>query len=78
MKDGEKLAIGAAGLSFIVPGLGQIMHRFYLVGVFWMLMTTFFWYSTRSWLAIAVHILSGASAYWAVQRKYCSTGRRTR
>jgi hypothetical protein len=63
MKDGEKLAIGAAGLSCVVPGLGQIVHGSYVVGGFWMLMTTFFWYSTRSWLAIAVHVLSGASAY---------------
>ena len=70
MKDGQKLAIGAAGLSLIVPGLGQIMHRFYLVGVFWIVMTAVFWNSTKAPLAIAVHLLSAVSAYWAVLRNY--------
>ena len=78
MKDSQKMAISAAGLSLIVPGLGQLVHRFWVVGVFWILMALLFWNSTKSQLAITVHVLAALSAYWAVQRKYAQRGRRRR
>jgi hypothetical protein len=75
MKDGQKLALGAAGLSLMVPGLGQIVHRFYVVGLFWIVIATLFWNSVKPTLIIAAHVLSAVSAYWAVQRKYATSGR---
>jgi len=68
MRQSEKDALIAGGLSLVVPGLGQIVHRAYVVGAFWLIMTVLFWYSTRSWLWFVPHVLAALSAYWAVQR----------
>lgn len=78
MKHAQKLAISAAGLSLVIPGLGQIVHRFFAVGAFWIVMEVLFWNSSRAWLVFMVHALSAISAYWAVQRKYAPAARRGR
>ncbi len=78
MKDSQKLAIGAAGLSLIVPGLGQLVHRDYVVGVFWIVIALLFWSGSKAQVAVTVHLLAAVSAYWAVQRKYAPQGRRRR
>jgi hypothetical protein len=76
MTSTTRQALIAAGLSLVVPGLGQFLHRAWVVGVFWMVMTVLFWYSSRSWLWFVPHLLASVSAYWGVQRMQ-PTDRRT-
>jgi hypothetical protein len=66
----HRRALMAAAMSLVVPGLGQLVNREYVVGLFWLVLAPLFWYSTRSWLAWTVHVLAALSAYWAVQRAY--------
>jgi len=68
MTSTTRQALIAGGLSLIVPGLGQIVNRAWTVGVFWMVMTVLFWYSSRSWLWFVPHALAAITAYWGVQR----------
>ena len=73
MTTATRQAIIAAALSLVVPGLGQLIHRAWVVGVFWMVVTVLFWYSSRSWLWFVPHLLAAVSAYWAVERMHENT-----
>ncbi|MCX6553163.1 MAG: hypothetical protein NTY02_19540 [Acidobacteria bacterium] len=66
----QKRGLAAGAMSLVVPGLGQIVYRQFVVGVFWLILTPVFWYSTKFLLGWVAHVMAAASAYWAVQRQY--------
>ena len=66
----QRKALVAGALSLVVPGLGHLLHRGWVVGIFWLGIAILFWNSTKAPLAFTVHLLAAVSAYWMVQRAF--------
>jgi eukaryotic-like serine/threonine-protein kinase len=59
----------AAGLSFLAPGLGQILNRDYLRGIFWLIVTPGFWIGTGGTFGWPFHFISAYTAYQRADRQ---------
>jgi len=60
---------GAALLSFLVPGLGQIFNGEILRGLFWLVITPGVWLGTGGLLGWVCHLLSAGTAYHRAELK---------
>ncbi len=54
---------GAALLSLLLPGLGQIFNGEILRGLFWLVITPGVWLGTGGLLGWVCHLISAATAY---------------
>ena len=59
----------AALLSFIVPGVGQIINGDILRGVFWLIVTPGFWIGSGGTLGWICHIAAAGTAYHRAEQK---------
>jgi len=68
---------GAALLSLLVPGLGQIFNGEILRGLFWLVITPGVWLGTGGLLGWVCHLLSAGTAYHRAELKERSYPRLT-